>query len=228
MISIIIPTFNEAGYIGNLIDYLKKYAGASAIEIIVSDAGSLDETTAIAADAGAKVLHSPKKGRAAQMNFGASVASGTIFYFVHADCIPPKSFTVDLKNAVQNNFDAGRYRTQFMSNRFLLRLNAFFTSFDLFVCYGGDQTFFITRQLFEKLNGYDETKIIMEDYDITERAKKIGRYKIMNKPVLVSARKYDNNGWLSVQKANYKAIKMYKRGMAASLIAQAYKTNIKL
>jgi len=50
----------------------------------------------------------------------------------------------------------------------------------------------------------------------------------MNKPVLVSARKYDNNGWLSVQKANYKAIKMYKRGMAASLIAQTYKTNIKL
>jgi rSAM/selenodomain-associated transferase 2 len=228
MISIIIPAYNEAGYIGNLISYLKKYAGASAIELIVSDAGSVDETVAIAADAGAKVLHSPQKGRAAQMNFGASKASGDIFYFVHADCIPPASFIADIENAAANNFAAGRYRTQFMSNRFLLKLNAYFTRYDLFVCYGGDQTFFITRQLFEKLNGFDETKLIMEDYDITERARKIGQYKIMDKAVLVSARKYENNGWMRVQKANYKAFKMYKKGAATSLIAQAYKTSLKL
>lgn len=227
MISIIIPTYNEAASIANLVDYLKKNA-AAPVEIIVSDGGSIDETAAIAAHAGAIVLQSPRKGRAAQMNFGASVASGDIFYFVHADCIPPAGFIADIKMAAANNFDAGRYRTQFMSNRFLLKLNAFFTRFDLFVCYGGDQTFFITRPLFEKLDGYDESKLIMEDYDITERARKIGSYKIMNKPVLISARKYENNAWLSVQKANYKAIKMYKKGVATSLIAQAYKTSLKL
>lgn len=228
MISIIIPTYNEAASIANLVDYLKQNAAASPVEIIVSDGGSIDETAAIVAHAGAIVLQSPRKGRAAQMNFGASVASGDILYFVHADCIPTAGFFTDIKKAVEENFDAGRYRTQFMSNRFLLKLNAFFTRFDLFVCYGGDQTFFITRQLFEKLDGYDESKLIMEDYDITERARKIGSYKIMNKPVLISARKYEHNGWLSVQKANYKAIQMYKKGISTSLIAQAYKTCLKL
>lgn len=226
MISIIIPTYNEAARIANLVEYLKQNAAPFPAEIIVSDAGSMDETAAIAAATGAIVLQSPRKGRAAQMNFGASVASGDIFYFVHADCIPPAGFVADIKSAAANNFDAGRYRTQFMSNRFLLKLNAFFTRFDLFVCYGGDQTFFITRELFKKLKGFDETKLIMEDYDITERARKTGRYKIMNKPVLISARKYENNAWLSVQKANYKAIQMYKKGVATSLIAQAYKKSI--
>jgi hypothetical protein len=50
----------------------------------------------------------------------------------------------------------------------------------------------------------------------------------LNKAALISARKYDNNSWLTVQKANYKAIRMYKKGIATSLIAQAYKASIKL
>jgi len=228
MISVIIPTYNEAGYIVNLVNYIKQHAGASPIEIIVSDGGSLDETAAIAANAGAIILHSPQKGRAAQMNFGASKASGDIFYFVHADCIPPTSFIADIKNAAANNFDAGRYRTKFMSNSFLLQLNAYFTRFHLFHCYGGDQTLFINRQLFEKLHGFDETKLIMEDYDITERAIKKGRYKIMEKSVLVSARKYENNSWMRVQKANYKAVQMYKKGAPSSLIAKEYNTSLKV
>ena len=226
MISIIIPAYNEAASIGNLVGYLKKSAGTSAIEIIVSDGGSTDETAAIATGAGAMVLHSPRKGRAAQMNFGASVASGDVFYFIHADCIPPAGFVSDINNALQQNFDTGRYYTQFLSNSLLLKLNAYFTRFDIFLCYGGDQTFFIKKPLFTKLNGFDETKLIMEDYDITERARKMGRYKIMNKPVLVSARKYEANSWTTVQMANYKAILMYKKGASSALIAQAYKNSL--
>jgi rSAM/selenodomain-associated transferase 2 len=227
MISVIIPTYNEVASVGNLINYLKENSGGASIEIIVSDGGSLDKTCAVAGDAGALVFTSPRKGRAAQMNFGVSKASGDILYFIHADCIPPASFVADITKALEDKFELGRYHTQFMSNSFLLKLNAYFTRFDIFLCYGGDQTFFITRQLFTKLNGFDETKLIMEDYDITERARKMGRYKIMQKPVLVSARKYDNNTWLTVQKANYKAIKMYQQGADSSLIAQAYKNNLK-
>ena len=227
MISVIIPTFNEAANIAGLVRFLQTNAGTTEIEIIVSDAGSTDNTMRQAADAGATVMLSPAKGRAAQMNFAASNASHDILYFVHADTMPPADFYKAILDALRNGYDCGRCCTTFMSNSFLLKLNAWFTSFDMFVCYGGDQTFFITRQLFNKLNGYDETKLIMEDYDITERARKMGNYKILNKAVLVSARKYDNNGWLTVQRANYKAVRMYKKGVATSLIAQAYKTSIK-
>ncbi len=193
------------------------------LEIIVSDGGSSDATLALAEKAGAVVYTSPGKGRAAQMNYAASKSSGSILYFIHADTIPPDSFAGDIIAAVQEGYQAGRYRTRFFSDKFLLKVNAFFTRFDMFMCYGGDQTFFITTELFNALNGYDPSKIIMEDYDLTGRAKQKGRYKIFRKAALVSARKYELNSWLQVQRANYLAVQAYKKGVPTQEIANSYK-----
>jgi GT2 family glycosyltransferase len=160
------------------------------------------------------------------MNFAASHASGTILYFVHADCFPPHDFLSDIGAAVEAGFDAGRYQTKFLSSKFLLKLNAFFTRFHMFSCYGGDQTLFITRYFFRKIGGFDESKYIMEDYDISSRIVKEGRYKIFPKPALVSARKYDKNSWLTVQKANYAAVKMYRTGVDTETILDHYRKNL--
>lgn len=227
MISIIIPTYNEAENIGTLIGYIRSVAINHPFEIIVSDAGSTDATVRIASDAGAMVLHSPKKGRAAQMNFGASMATGMIFYFVHADTIPPKNIFQLIQAATVANFEAGRCYTKFNSPSLLLKLNAFFTRFDWFVCYGGDQTFFIARTLFEFIGGFNEQKLIMEDYDITQRAKEKGKYIVFKEPALVNVRKYQRNGWLKVQKANYKAVQLYKSGASSEAIASFYKDYLK-
>jgi GT2 family glycosyltransferase len=94
----------------------------------------------------------------------------------------------------------------------------------MFACYGGDQTFFITRTLFTAIGGYDESKIIMEDYDMTERAKSAGRYIVLPKETKVSARKYEKNSWLKVQQANYTAVKLYKKGASSAEIADNYKS----
>lgn len=222
MISVIIPTCNESACIEGLIHYLKKNAADNSIEIIVSDAGSTDNTLQLAKHAGATALISPQKGRSAQMNYGTSVATGSVFYFVHADSFPPPGFVKDIETAVKNGYDAGRYQTKFLSNKLLLRFNAFFTRFNLFECYGGDQTLFVTHSFFKKIKGFDESKIIMEDYDITKRIQQAGRYKIFSKHALVSARKYENNSWLTVQRANFTAIKMYKKGFSTREIASAY------
>lgn len=211
MISIIIPTYNEAEGIHRLVTYLQMHGGPELKEIIVSDGGSQDATLQLAADAGAIAITSPEKGRAAQMNFGASVARGNIFYFIHADTFPPVSFCDDVNKATRAGFDLGRYRTIFDTKKNILKLNAFFTRFDFFVCYGGDQTLFITRKLFQNIQGFNSNMLIMEDYDIVVRAKKKGRYKIIPKEVLVSARKYETNSWWQVQKANYIIVKMFKK-----------------
>lgn len=221
-ISIIIPTYNEASYIGALIRYLL-VNGRDEIEIIVSDGGSTDDTLRIAKEAGAKAVVSPGKGRSAQMNFGANLSKGDVLYFVHADCFPPKDFAEDIYHAISENYDMGRYRTKFDSQMPILKLNEWFTGFDLFICMGGDQTLFVLRSLFIQCKGFNEDMMIMEEYDFCLRARKTGRYKIFNKATLISARKYETNTWLEVQLANSKIMRMYKRGASQKTMSDTYK-----
>lgn len=223
-ISIIIPTYNEADSIGKLIVYLQKHGGTHVKQIIVSDGGSNDDTLSIAKTAGAIALLCPNKGRAAQMNHGASIATGSIIYFIHADTFPPVSYALDILTAINSGYAFGRYRTRFDSDKKILLFNAWFTRFDLFICYGGDQTLFMDRQLFQQIGGFDGSMRIMEDYDIVMRAKSTGaQYKIFSSATLVSARKYETNSWLRVQTANYKIIRMYKKGATQEEMANKYK-----
>lgn len=223
MVSIIIPTFNEAENIGKLVHYLKENSNKNLSEIIVSDAGSTDETLLIAQNVGAKAVKSPEKGRAWQMNFGASMAKGDLLYFVHADTIPPKSYLKDLTEAVQQGYQMGRYLSQYDSKNWFLKINAFLSRLDTFAGMGGDQTLFITRELFEETGGFNDQMKIMEEFEFSARARKNAKYKIIPKAVLISARKYDNNGWLKVQKANYTIMRMYQKGVSQEEMVSKYK-----
>jgi rSAM/selenodomain-associated transferase 2 len=223
MISIIIPTYNEEHHIAKLVEYLRLHNNDLTCEIIVVDAGSNDNTLKTATAAGAKAVVSPIKGRASQMNYGASIANGDVFYFVHADSFPPATYISDINQSIKNGFEFGRYRTKFDSKKWILKINAFFTRFDFFICYGGDQTLFITKKLFDAIGGFNPGMKIMEDYEIVTRAKAIAKYKIIKKDTLVSARKYDTNSWLTVQLANNKIVQMYKKGASQQEMADMYK-----
>lgn len=222
-VSIIIPTYNEAENIGRLVHYLTENSDSRLAEIIVSDGGSTDQTLQIAALAGAKTIKSPEKGRAWQMNFGASMATGNLVYFVHADTIPPKSYLQDIVKAIQQGYQLGRYLSRYDSKSNLLKINALLSRLDTFAGMGGDQTLFITRELFEETGGFNDQMKIMEEFEFSARARKIGRYKIIPKTVLISARKYAVNGWLAVQRANYTIVKMYLNGASQDAMISRYK-----
>lgn len=223
MISIIIPTLNEEAALTILIPYLKDCCLNKQFEIIIADAGSTDNTKAVAEKWGVKLIVSPIKGRAAQMNAGAKAASHEILYFVHADTIPPKTFYSDIIEAIKKGFEIGRYLTKFNSNKWLLKINAFVTRFDWFICYGGDQTLFVTQSLFKQLNGYNEQLQIMEEFDFVKRAREFARYKIFSKPALVSARKYEANSWFRVQIANATIVRLYKKGVSQKELVEKYR-----
>ena len=88
LISIIIPTLNEAD---NIKEAIISSQSSSNVEIIVVDGGSKDETLLIAKSLNVKVIISPP-GRANQMNTGAMAASGEILLFLHADTRLPTNF----------------------------------------------------------------------------------------------------------------------------------------
>ncbi len=222
-ISVIIPTCNEEEHIGELIQFILQYGKQSVNEVIVADGHSQDNTLSVAKQAGALPLLSPKKSRAAQMNYGACAATGDVLYFVHADVQLLPCFTEDIINAIHAGYPTGCYRYQFDSPRRLLQANAYFTRFNGIMCRGGDQTLFITKEIFNLLNGFNEAYVVMEDYDMIQRIQRQFPFKIIPKDILVSARKYDNNSWAKVQVANLVAFLQYFLNRSPEKIALLYK-----
>lgn len=221
-ISIIIPTYEEAEHIGPLVRFLKAYGQPYVREILVVDGGSKDRTLEIAGQAGAKTLLAPQRGRPHQLNHGASNATQPILYFVHADVIPPKSFATDLVREIKAGFQTGGFRYQFRSPSPLLQINAWFTRFDFLFCRGGDQTIFMTREFFDQVSGFDESYIVMEDFDYVRRARKRTPYRIIQKDVIVSDRKYQHNSYIRVNLANLVAFTMFRLGYPPEKMRKAY------
>jgi rSAM/selenodomain-associated transferase 2 len=223
-ISVIIPTFNEAETISQVVADVRRYGGAAITNIIVVDANSPDDTAAIARRTGATVLTAPRPGRAAQMNYGATHATAPILYFVHADVGLNPDFVADIRQALADGYEAGCYRFRFDSDKFMLRLNSYGTRWSGLMSRGGDQTLFLTRALFDRLGGFNEAFVVMEDFELIQRIWQQARFCIIPKDVLVSARKYETNSWLRVQLANLTAFALFFLKRPPVQIAKIYKT----
>ena len=223
MISIIIPTYNEADQIAQTIIKTYEANGGHQIEIIVADGGSTDETVSIAIRSNAITIFSDKKGRAAQMNKGASVAKGDVLYFLHADSIPPKNFTGSILNAVNKNFSSGCFRLSFDLSHWFLKANCWFTRFNVNAVRFGDQSLFVTKNVFQKIGGFNERLLMMEDQEIIHRIKKHGRFKVMNGIVTTSARKYLDNGIYRMQAIFYGIWLLYYLGFSQKYLLKLHR-----
>ena len=222
-ISVIIPTFNEAENITELVTFIRHLGYEEILEILVVDGGSKDNTAGLAREAGAVVMVSDLRSRAAQMNLGANRAKGDILYFVHADVRLLSSFVTDIRESLDQGFQSGCYRYIFDSNKFLLKVNAYFTRFDAIMCRGGDQTLFVRKSIFNSLGGYDESYTIMEDYNFILRLRKKYKFKVIQKDIIVSARKYEMNSWFRVQIANLSVFMMFFFRRSPGEMKQIYK-----
>ncbi|HEU5145982.1 MAG TPA: glycosyltransferase family 2 protein, partial [Chryseosolibacter sp.] len=176
---------------------------------------------------GATVIECPRKGRSAQMNDGAQKSRGSILYFLHADSIPPRSFAEDIRRAVQAGNAMGCYRLRFDFNHWFLKANAWFTRFDINAFRYGDQSLFVTRCCFEKAGGFCEKHIVMEDNEIVRRLKKLGRFVILPREVITSARKYIDNGVFKMQGAFYLIYFLYQIGYSQEKLLNTFRKIIR-
>lgn len=238
MISIIIPVLNEAVIINGLLDKLpENLSGKYRAELIFVDGGSTDGTVGIITDFIEKTagpinsfpihLYSSEKGRAKQMNVGASHASSEILYFLHADSIPPQNFDKYIISEVEKGNPAGCFKMKFDSNHWLLKLAGWFTQFNWRACRGGDQSQFITKQLFNEIGGFDETYVIYEDNILINELYKRKKFTVIPRWLTTSARLYKQKGVWNLQ---YHFWAIYAKsffGANANELHQYYLENIK-
>ena len=92
LVSVVIPARNEAELIGVVVRSVTAQSSrAEAIEVIVVDDGSTDDTVRLARDAGARIIEATQAGQkgnaAAARNLGAAQSRGDPLIFLDADCV---------------------------------------------------------------------------------------------------------------------------------------------
>ena len=162
-ISIIIPVFNEACGIVQLLEGLQDFRRKGA-EIIVVDGGSVDDTQRLAGGLADRIIPADR-GRGRQMNAGAAMAQGDAFLFLHADtCLPAAALTV-VADALANGATWGRFDVRIGGSLRGLGLVALMMNWRsrLTGIATGDQAIFVTREAFRRIGGFPEIAACLRD-----------------------------------------------------------------
>ncbi len=187
-ISVVIPTLDEAAAIGAAVAGARRALGAC--EVIVVDAGSRDGTAAAAAGAGATVV-TALGSRADAMNLGASVASGDVLLFLHADTLLPAGAAGAVAAALERT-GAGAFQIRFDRPRVVLERLVNLRSRAFKVVYG-DQALFASRAAFDRVGGFRPIPI-MEDRDLAARLRRAGGLTVVPLAVTTSSRRHRRDG----------------------------------
>ena len=182
-ISVIIPTLNEEGYLPKLLECIK-HQTIKDYEVIISDAGSKDKTKEIAKKYGAKVVKGgmPAVGR----NNGAKVAKGDFLFFFDADIKFSKDFfRISIDELDRRFLDLATCEAKPLSN---LRLDKmFFKIADMVIKtaqfsrpLSGGYCIMVTKRLFERIGGFDESITMAEDHDFVQRAAEFRPLRVLN------------------------------------------------
>mgnify|MGYP001609765972 CR=1 FL=1 len=199
--SFIIPTRNEGKYLEGCLLSIKNQSKKD-YEIIVVDTNSRDETKKIARKYSAKIINEPKKGPAAARNSGAKIARGQILVFCDADVRFDMYFLEEIDDKFKRNisgcifrvhtYDAVKKSTaiayQYM-NMIAKIVNKFGFVFTNGSCFA------YRRDVFFRVNGFNEDMLTNEDHDLANRANKIQRFVFFDDIVVeTSARRVNKLG----------------------------------
>jgi rSAM/selenodomain-associated transferase 2 len=224
MISIIIPTVNNARQLNSLLGYLRRVPFVEYIsEIIVTDGNSTDRTVEIAKSYDdVKVIVNPAAGKALQMNAGARIATGNILYFLSPESMPPRDFAYEIVNHFENGHSSGCFRLQYDHSHWLLRVNSWFTRFNSNLFRSGDQSLFVKRSLFNAVGGFREDHILLEEQEMISRVSASGSFVVIPRYITSSARKYVENGIFRLQGIYVYIFTLYKFGVSQDHLGRMY------
>ena len=222
MFSVIIPTINEELFIGGCIDRVR--AINPGVEIIIADGGSTDRTLQIAKEKRV-ILCKSQLGRGQQNNNGASIATGEILVFLHADTTLPDGAFEKLGNICSDEeINIGTFYVTFDVEHWFFYILKLFARLDPGFFRFGDQCFVIRKSFFEVLGGFSHQSLF-EDFDLIRRARKISKIQRFPMSVKTSSRRFLLNGVLRQQMVNTFYTIQYLLGVSPERLAQKYEYN---
>lgn len=201
LLSVIIPTLNEEKYLPRLLKSLKGQTFLD-FEIIISDGGSTDKTKEIAAYYECKFIEDNKhKHPSWQRNNGAEIAVGETLLFLDADIIlQPEFLTKILEEFVNKKYIGSGFYIKFNPNK---ATYVFYAGLFNFFCFlrqyfapaAVGSAILAQRSAHEKINGFDTSLYMAEDFDYCYRLSRQGRFRmIKSSRILHSSRRLEKEG----------------------------------
>jgi glycosyltransferase involved in cell wall biosynthesis len=217
MLSLIVPAHDEEPLIAATVHALRAAAESTGepFEILVVDDASTDATARRAHEAGAAVVPVSLRHIAAVRNAGAAAARGDVFVFADADTIVSPAALRDALGAVRAGAVGGGAWTVTFDGHVpwaarlgvWLTLNAFRVTGMAFGCF-----LFCTREAFTAVGGFDTSLFAAEEVRFSRSLARLGRFELVQGPVVTSGRKFRTFGVLEVARA---AVAASFRGTAA-------------
>jgi glycosyltransferase involved in cell wall biosynthesis len=205
-ISLVVPAYNEAQFLPRLLDTIdaardRYQGGRDAIEVIVADNGSTDDTAAIARARGCRVATIAKRMIGAARNGGAAIATAPILCFCDADMrIHPDTFNAIATAMVDPRVGGGA--TGVTMERWSVGIALTFSAILPLVWLTGMDTgvVYMRRDDFSAIGGYSEARHFAEDvellFKLIGRLRKRGQHlrRLRHVKAIASVRKFDRYG----------------------------------
>jgi glycosyltransferase involved in cell wall biosynthesis len=216
--SIVVPAFNEAAYLPRLLHSIATARAAygcqgDLVEVIVANNMSTDQTGAIAAAHGCRVVSECRRVISAVRNTGAAAARGDILLFVDADSqIHPETL-----KAIERTLAAGPVvggATGVRMDRWGPGIAVSFSIQSLWARLTGWDTgvVFCRRADFDIVGGWDETLLFAEDLAFYQALRRLARQRgqrfvrLRGVKTITSARKFEQFGQWRWPLANIRII----------------------
>jgi rSAM/selenodomain-associated transferase 2 len=222
-LSIIIPILNEAQGLPSLLQHLFPLY-RHGVEIVLVDGGSTDGSAALAEFAGFTVLRTGR-GRARQMNAGASAATGDVLLFLHADTLLPDGVEQIVSQALADGCHVwGRFDVHITGRSRMLRIVATLMNLRsrLTGIATGDQAMFMTREAFGSAGGFPEQPL-MEDIELSKLLLELSPPACIARRATTSGRRWESRGVWRTIFLMWRLRWGYWRGVPPDELARVYR-----
>ncbi len=192
-LSIIVPVLNESALIRPFLEQLR--AVAPSAEIIVVDGESDDGTPELIGGLVDRILRVPR-GRARQMNAGARVAHGEIFWFLHADSVVPPNALEEIAEILRRESNVGGcFRLRLPGREWIYRVSDSLGNLgvEVFGFALGDHGIFCRRAAFWQAGEFPDLPLL-EDAEFYRALRKGGGMRQSRVAITGDPRRYEELG----------------------------------
>jgi len=200
LVSIVVPTKNEALYLPFLFSSLNR-SWYKPIEVVVVDYSSTDGTVEIAQNFGAKVVLAKEKGIGYASHIGVLESRGEIVIRTDADAIFPPSTILNTVKVFRENKGVKLYHMGHLYRDEGVLVNLIAHLYDKYWREKWKTTghfMAFRRDIYKDVGGFDANKKVGEDFDFGEKLSK--KFLIAYHPdkvILVSSRRIRGTGFMN-------------------------------